>query len=42
MNRTYFIRLTKNSSVDFGTGHYFIDPLGGGGGGSEDFVCVTI
>lgn len=46
MNRTYFIRLTKNSSVDFGTGHYYIDHLGegggGGGGGSEDFVCVTI
>ena len=43
MNRTYFIRLTKNSSVDFGTGHYCIDPLGGGGGGgSEDFVCVAI
>lgn len=33
MNRTYFIRLTKNSSVDFGTGHYCIDPLGGGGVG---------
>lgn len=41
MNRTYFIRLTKNSSVDFGTGHYCIDHLGGGGG-SEDFVCVTV
>lgn len=33
MNRTYFIRLTKNSSVDFGTGHYCIDPLEGGGVG---------
>ena len=33
MNRTYFIRLTKNSLVDFGTGHYCIDPLGGGGVG---------
>lgn len=33
MNRTYFIRLTKNSSVDFGTGHYYIDHLGEGGVG---------
>lgn len=35
MNRTYFIRLTKNSSVDFGTGHYCIDHLGGVGVGRK-------
>ena len=38
MNRTYFIRLTKNSSVDFGTGHYCIDHLGVGVGRKILFV----
>ena len=40
MNRTYFIRLTKNSSVDFGTGHYCIDPLEGGGWGWFGRFCL--
>lgn len=43
MNRTYFIRLTKNSSVDFGTGHYYIDHLGEGGGWVGRFcLCHNI
>ena len=42
MNRTYFIRLTKNSSVDFGTGHYCIDHLGGWGWVGRFCLCHNI